>query len=102
MSVFDPNSLNLREVLIFCFHLKKATAGAYRLLSSTYTEAALSERTCREWFQRYKSEDFMPNARRIGIIIRSYSTSHLEKPQSHDNDSEARKFGSVRCKAERR
>ena len=28
------------------------------MLSSSYGEAALSERTCREWFQRFKIGDF--------------------------------------------
>ena len=28
------------------------------MFSSTYGEAALSESTCREWFQRFKSCDF--------------------------------------------
>ena len=28
------------------------------MLSSTYGEAVLSERMCREWFQRFKSDDF--------------------------------------------
>ena len=28
------------------------------MFSSTYGEAALSERTCREWFQSFKSDDF--------------------------------------------
>ena len=58
MSVFEPNSLNLRGVLIFCFHLKKTAAETHRMLSNTYDEAALSERTCREWFQRFKSDEY--------------------------------------------
>ena len=58
MSVFEPNSRHLREILIFCFHLKKTAADAHRMLSNTYVEAALSERTYREWFQRFKSGDF--------------------------------------------
>ena len=58
MSVFEPNSRHWREVLIFCFHLKKTAAEAHRMLSSTYDEAALSERTCREWFQHFKRGDF--------------------------------------------
>ena len=58
MSVFELNSRNLWEVLISCFHLKKTVAEAHRILSSTYVEAALSERTCREWFQRFKSGNF--------------------------------------------
>ncbi|GFT96618.1 mariner Mos1 transposase [Trichonephila clavipes] len=28
------------------------------MLSNTYGEAAISERTCREWFQRFKNGDF--------------------------------------------
>ena len=28
------------------------------MLSSTYGEAALSERTCHKWFQRFKGSDF--------------------------------------------
>ena len=58
MSVFEPNSRYFREVLIFCFHLKKTAVEALRMLSSSYGEAALSEKTCREWFQCFKSGDF--------------------------------------------
>ncbi|EGI65401.1 Mariner Mos1 transposase, partial [Acromyrmex echinatior] len=45
-------------VLIFCFNMKKPAAEAHRMLSNTYGEAAISERTCREWFQRFKDGDF--------------------------------------------
>ena len=51
MSVYEPNSRHLWEVLIFCFNMKKSAAEAHRMLSNTYGEAAISERTCREWFQ---------------------------------------------------
>ena len=58
MSVYESNSRRLREVLIFCFNMKKFAAEAHRMLSNTYGEAAISERTCREWFQRFKNDDF--------------------------------------------
>ena len=58
MSVYEPNSRHLREVLIFCFNMKKSAAKAHRMLLNTYGEAAISERTCREWFQRFKNGDF--------------------------------------------
>ena len=58
MSVFNPNSRHLREVLIFCFHSKKTAAEAHQMLSSTYAEAAFSKRTCRKWFQRFRGGDF--------------------------------------------
>ena len=58
MSVYEPNSRHLRKVLIFCFNMKKSVAEAHRMLSNIYGEAAISERTCREWFQRFKNGDF--------------------------------------------
>jgi len=32
MSVYEPNSRHLRDVLIFCFNMKKSVAEAYRML----------------------------------------------------------------------
>ena len=66
MSLYEPNSHHLREVLIFCFNMKKSVAEAYRMLSNTYGEAAISERTCREWFQRFKNGDFDVEDRHSG------------------------------------
>ena len=57
MSVYETNSRHLREVLIFCFNMKKSAAETHRMLSNTYGEAA-SKRTCREWFQCFKNGDF--------------------------------------------
>ncbi|GFT90752.1 hypothetical protein TNCV_2777391 [Trichonephila clavipes] len=36
----------------------KSAAEAHRMLSNTYGEAAISERTSREWFQRFKNGGF--------------------------------------------
>ncbi|GFX62974.1 mariner Mos1 transposase [Trichonephila clavipes] len=57
MSAYEPNSRHLWEVLISGFNTKKSAAEAHRMLSNTYGEAAISERTCREWFQRFKNDD---------------------------------------------
>ena len=57
MSVYELNSRHLREILIFCFNMKKSAAEAHRMFSNTYGER-ISERTCREWFQRFKNGDF--------------------------------------------
>ena len=65
MSVFKPNFCHLRGILIICFHLKKTEAKAHWMLSSTYGEAALSGRTCREWFQRFKSGNFDVDDRHV-------------------------------------
>ena len=47
-----------RHVLLHYFDLKKTAAETHRLISETYGEQAPSERTCREWFQRFRSGDF--------------------------------------------
>jgi len=38
--------------------MKKSAAEAHRMLSNTYGETAISEKTCREWLQRFKNGDF--------------------------------------------
>ncbi|GFX50000.1 mariner Mos1 transposase [Trichonephila clavipes] len=58
MSAYEPNSSYLWEVLIFCCNMKTSAAEAHRMLSNTYGETTISERTCREWFQRSKIGDF--------------------------------------------
>ena len=78
MSVFEPNSPHLREVLIFCFFYKKNAAEPHRMLSSTYGEAALSERTCFEWFQRFKSGDFDFKGQHGGGKEKIFENSELE------------------------
>ena len=47
MSSFEPNKLHLWELLIYFFNLKESAAESHRLLVERYSEAALSERSCR-------------------------------------------------------
>ena len=58
MSDFVPNNRYLREVLIFFFHSKKTAAEAHRELQKNYGDAALSEKTSRDWFRRFKDGVF--------------------------------------------
>ena len=58
MSDFVPNNRNLREVLIFSFHSKKAAAEAHPELQKVHGDTALSETTWRDWFRRFKDGDF--------------------------------------------
>ena len=44
--------------MIYFFNLKKSAAEAHRLLVETYGEPALSERSCRECFQKFKNGEF--------------------------------------------
>ena len=47
---------HLREVLIFCFNWKKSAAKAHRMLVEVYGDT--TNKSCREWFRRFKDEDF--------------------------------------------
>ena len=85
MSVFKQNSRHLRVVLIFCFHLKKTAADAHRMLSSTYGEAVLNERTCREWIQCFKSGDFDVKDRHSGGKEKIFEDSELETLLTEDS-----------------
>ena len=58
MSSFEPNKRYLRDLLIYFFNLKKSAAEVHRLLVETYGEAALSQRSCREWFQKFTNGEF--------------------------------------------
>ena len=55
------------ELLIYSFNLKKSAAGAHRLPVETYSEAAFSEGSCREWFEKFKDGEFdIEDKERIG------------------------------------
>ena len=84
MSVFEPNSRYLQEVLMFCFNFKKTAAEAHRMLSTTHGEAALSERMCHEWFQRFKSGDFDVEDRHGGGKENIFEDSELEASLTED------------------
>jgi len=84
MLVYEPNSRHLREVLIFCFNMKKSAAEVHRF-SNIYGEAAISERTCREWFQRFKNGDFDVEDRHSGGREKVFEDSELEALLEQDS-----------------
>ena len=58
MTSFSLYKLNLWKLLLYLFNLKKSVAEVHRLLVERYDEAALSERSCRVWFQKCKNGKF--------------------------------------------
>jgi len=38
--------------------LKKSAAEAHRLVVEAYSHAVLNDRSCREWFQKFKNGEF--------------------------------------------
>ena len=58
MSTFVPNKVCLREILLHYFIQNKTAAEAHRTLVDTFGDNALSDTTCRDWFWRFKNNDF--------------------------------------------
>ena len=85
MSKFEPNKRHLRELLIYFFNLKKSAAEAHRLLVEAYNKAALSERTCREWFQKFKNGDFDVEDKDRSGRPKIYEDAELEELLEEDS-----------------
>ena len=49
---------HMREALLFCFNLKKSATESHRMLVEAYSDNALSETTCRDWFRRFNDDNF--------------------------------------------
>ena len=85
MLSFKPNKRQLRELLIYFFNLKKSAAEAHRLLVETYGEAALSERSCLEWFQKFKNGEFEIEDKERSGRPKVYEEAELEALLDQDS-----------------
>jgi len=65
--------------------MKKSAAEAHRMLSNTYGETAISERTYREWFQRFKNGDFDVEDRHSGRREKIFEDAKLEALLEQDS-----------------
>ena len=66
------------------------------MLSNTYGEAAISERTCREWFQRFKNGDFDVEDRHSDGREKVFEDAELEallEQDSCQNQEELARLG---------
>ena len=79
MTVLSTGSArDLRELLVYFFNLKKSAAEAHRLLVETSDEADLSERSCREWFQKFKNGEFDMEDKEHSVRPKVYEDAKLE------------------------
>ena len=90
MSSFEPNKRHLREHLIYFFNLKKSAAEAHRLLVERYREAALSERSFREWFQKFKNDEFDIKAKERSGRPKVYEDAELDQDSCQTKEELAR------------
>jgi len=51
----------------FAFHLKKNATEATAMICAAYVENAVSQTTCKRWYQKFCQEDFsLKNEPRVG------------------------------------
>lgn len=79
MENFVPSKQHLREILLYCFNIKKSAAEAHQLLVDAYGEHALSETRCRFWFRRFKSGNIDVEDKDRSGRKRSFENSKLQQ-----------------------
>jgi [histone H3]-lysine36 N-dimethyltransferase SETMAR len=85
MTTFVPENRHLREALLFMFNLKKTATEAHQMLAEAYGNLALSERMCREWFQRFKTGDFDVENKAHGRPPKTFEDDDLQALLDEDD-----------------
>lgn len=80
-----PSKEYLRGILLHYFIQKKSAAEAHRILVDTYGEHALSETTCRDWFRRFKNNDFDLGDKERSGAPKKFEDEELEELLNEDS-----------------
>ena len=79
MSNFVPKKEYLREILLHYIIKKKSAAEAQRILVGTHGDYAPSETTCRDWFRRFKNNDFNVKDKERSGAPKKFENEELEE-----------------------
>lgn len=85
MASFVPSKEYLRGILLHYFIQKKSAAQAHKILVETYGEHALSETTCRDWFRRFKNNDFNLGDKERSGAPKKFEDEELEELLNQDS-----------------
>ncbi|KAG5323628.1 MOS1T transposase, partial [Pseudoatta argentina] len=95
MSIFVPNKVYLRGILLHYFIQKKSAAGAHRILVQTYSDNALSDTTCRDWFRRLKNNDFELEDKERSGAPKKFQDKELEQLLDEDPSQTLSELGKI-------
>ena len=84
MSTFVPNKVYLRGILLYYLFQNKAAAEAHRILVETCGDNALSDTICRDWFRRFKSNDFKLEDNERSGAPKNFEDKELEEILGED------------------
>ena len=74
-----PKKMYLRGILLHYFIQKKSAAEEQKILVETYGDHALSEAICRDWFRRFKNNDFDVEYREHSGTPKNFEDEKLEE-----------------------
>ncbi|CAK9829602.1 Histone-lysine N-methyltransferase SETMAR [Anthophora retusa] len=57
----ESKNIHFRHILLFYFHKGKKAAEAHKEICEVYGVDCLTERTCQNWFKKFRSGDFSLN-----------------------------------------
>ncbi|KAG5324284.1 MOS1T transposase, partial [Pseudoatta argentina] len=95
MSKFLPNKVYLRGILLHYFIQKKSAAEAHRILVQTYGDNALSDTTCRDWFRRFKNNDFELEDKERSSAPKKFEDKELEQLLDEDPSQTLSEIGKI-------
>ncbi|KAG5318537.1 MOS1T transposase, partial [Pseudoatta argentina] len=95
MSIFVPHKVYLRGILLHYFIQKKSAAEAHRILVQTYGDNALSDTTCRDWFRRFKNNDFELEDQERSGAPRKFQDKELEQLLDEDPSQTLSELGKI-------
>ncbi|KAG5319700.1 MOS1T transposase, partial [Pseudoatta argentina] len=92
---FVPNKMYLRGILLHYFIQKKSAAEAHRILVQTYGDNALSDTTCRDWFRRFKNNDFELEDKERSGAPKKFQDKELEQLLDEDPSQTLSELGKI-------
>ncbi|KAG5314925.1 MOS1T transposase, partial [Pseudoatta argentina] len=95
MSIFVPNKVYLRGILLHYFIQKKSAAEAHRILVQTYGDNALSDTTCSDWFRRFKNNDFELEDKERSGAPKKFEDKELEQLLDEDPSQTLSELGKI-------
>ena len=75
---FVPKKVYLWGILLHYFIQKKSAAEAHRILFETYSDHALLEIMCRNWFRHFKNNDFDVEDKECSGTLKKFEDKELE------------------------
>ncbi|KAG5315348.1 MOS1T transposase, partial [Pseudoatta argentina] len=87
--------LFLCRIKCIYFIQKKSAAEAHRILVQTYGDTALSDTTCRDWFRRFKNNDFQLEDKERSGAPKKFQDKELEQLLDEDPSQTLSELGKI-------